>query len=154
LTLGRALGSWLGLLGFATSACALAGYDFDDYERAEPKATSEPTAVGGDPSTSVPFDVTLSTTTAAAGGEKPDDGADARDGAGASATSSGGDAATRADTAEAGAGAGCRPQTCFELGLECGSSPPLPNSCGMPVDCGACFWWFQECRQNRCVIPE
>jgi hypothetical protein len=141
------------LLGFATSACALAGYDFGGYERGEPTATSEPPAVGGEPSTSVPFDVTLTTTTPAAGGEKPNDGADARDGAGASATSSGGDAANSAETAGAGAG-GCPPQTCFELGLECGESPPRPSSCETPVDCGACFWWFQECRQNRCVIPE
>jgi hypothetical protein len=140
------------LLGLATSACALAGYNFGDYERGEPTATSEPTAVGGEPSTSVPFDATL-TTSIAAGGEKPNDGADARDGAGASATSSGGDAANSADTA----GAACRPQTCLELGLECGDSPSLPSSCGMrgtPLDCGACFWWFQKCRQNRCVIPE
>jgi hypothetical protein len=138
------------LLGFATSACALAGYDFGGYERAP--VTSEPPAVGGEPSTSVPVDITLTATTAA-GGEKPNDGADARDGAGASATSSGGDAANSAETA----GAACRPQTCLELGLECGESPPLPNRCGMRgmlADCGACFWWFQECRQNRCVIPE
>jgi hypothetical protein len=138
------------LLGFATSACALTGYGFDDYERGEPTAASEPTALGGEPNTSVPFDVTLATT--AAGGEKPNDGADSRGGAGGDPMGSGSDAANRA--AGAGAGAACRPQTCLELGLECGESPQLPNGCGTPVDCGACFWWFQRCRQNRCVISE
>ena len=114
-------------LGLLTGACALAGYDFGDYERAPSTTTAGGASAAGSANgiaiTGAPF--------ASAGGE-------------ASANAAG------------AAGAGpepstfCEPRGCFELGLACG---PAYDGCGQPLDCGPCFWWFQECVENRCEVP-
>jgi hypothetical protein len=123
----RACVLWLGL-ALATDACALTGYDFGDYERAGSATNATAAGAAGEAGRAndvTPFSVGLS-------------------GAG--------------DGGAGGAGdpdAACEPQTCFALGLECGPGPQYgKDGCGAELDCGGCFWWFQECRQNTCVIPE
>lgn len=135
---------WFAALGLLTGACALAGYDFGDYERAP--ATTSPGAAGTAGSgssisiTATPFASAAGETSAAAG-----------QGAG------GDDQISRAGASSEAGGPGegptplCVPRGCFELGLACG---PAADGCGLPLDCGPCFWWFQECVDNRCKIPE
>ncbi len=136
--------AWLGLCTLATSACALTGYDFGDYQPVV-------AAVAGDP----------------AGGAAEAPLTDEPAGGGASAGSAGamgpvattfglgGDPFFNGPNGNGGAGPGspaaCEPATCGALGVECGIAD---NGCGAPQNCGACFWWFQECRQNRCEIAE
>lgn len=137
----------VGLLALVPSACALAGYDFGDYERAA--VNSAPAGAAGEANATNPFSTSLSSSGAASEGE---------------GKGKGGAAPSLPSEGEGGAGAApslptveptCAPRSCFALGLECG---PIPEGegCGQlpPPDCGGCFWWFQECRQNRCVIPE
>lgn len=138
---------WLAALGLLTGACALAGYDFSDYERA-PVTTS---TGGGDSAGSANGIATTATPFASAGG---DTSAAAGQGASGEVTSSTA-GAPGASGASGGAGEEptpfCVPRSCFELGLACG---PADDGCGQPLDCGACFWWFQECVENRCEIPQ
>jgi len=28
------------------------------------------------------------------------------------------------------------------------------DGCGGPLDCGGCFWWFQDCQQNVCQFSK
>jgi len=129
----------VGLLTLATSACALTGYDFGDYERAAVNSAPAGAAgAAGAAGEANPFSTSLPSSGAGEGG------------AAVTLPSEGGAAAK--PPSEGGAGATTRP-TCFALGVECG---PIPDGdgCGKPLECGACFWWFHECRQNRCVIPE
>ncbi|HEX2871547.1 MAG TPA: hypothetical protein VHP33_09830 [Polyangiaceae bacterium] len=136
---------WFAALGLVTGACALAGYDFGDYERA-PVTTSAggaDTAGSGISLTATPFasggDDASSTAGHGAGGDETSGGAGAPGASGASGAF--GEAPTPV----------CVPRGCFELGLACG---PADDGCGRPLDCGPCFWWFQECVENRCEIPE
>lgn len=122
---------WLAALGLLAGACALAGYDFGDYERAPVAGSVDDSGGGGVTSAAGAGPANDATATAfpAAGGEAGDGGA--------------GPESTTFGT--------CEPRGCFELGLACG---PAEDSCGQPLDCGPCFWWFQECVENRCEIPE
>lgn len=139
-----ALLCWLGLV---SSACAVIGYDFGDYQRAssgnsnggvpseaatalagEAPLSPEPTPFGV---AGAPFDV----------GGAPSDIAGAPGATEAQALPVGGE----------GGAAGCVPLGCLEQAVECG---PATDGCGRELDCGGCFWWFLECRQNACVIVE
>lgn len=139
---------WLATLGLLTGACALAGYDFGDYERAPVTTSASAAGTSGSANAS-----TL--TTPSIGGEPS--GASGRSTAGDAASGTAGEAPANAAGAGGAAGAeptpfgACEPRSCFELGLACG---PADDGCGQPLDCGACFWWFQECVENRCEIPE
>ena len=127
---------WLAALGLLTGACALAGYDFGDYERA-PVTTS----VGGAATAGSANAISITATPfASAGGE-----------AGASGGATGASGASGAPGEEPTPF--CEPRSCFALGLACGPAPS-GDDCGQPLDCGPCFWWFQECVENRCEIPE
>ena len=128
--------TWLVLTGIATSACALTGYDFGDYQRARPSGSAAGEASGPSAST---FGI---------GGET---GA-----AGARSETNGGGRAGEGSGAEAGAsspgsGGACEPQGCFDQNVECGV---VTDRCGTALDCGGCVWWFLECRQHLCEIVE
>jgi hypothetical protein len=62
-------------------------------------------------------------------------------------TSCGGAAPTAGAGGEAGA-TGCAPVDC-EAPVQCGA---VDDGCGRSTDCGPCFWWFEQCHENRCVI--
>jgi hypothetical protein len=140
---------WFAALGLLTGACALAGYDFGDYERAPVAAST-----GGDSAGSANGIATTATPFASAGGNTS---TAAGQGAGGDSTvsASGGASASGAPSTSGGAREEptpfCVPRGCFELELACG---PADDGCGQPLDCGACFWWFQKCVENRCEIPE
>jgi hypothetical protein len=112
-------------LGLLSCACAFTGYDFDDYKPAMSGAAS---SSAKQPATAgkagAPSD----------GGSQPEAG-----GASQSAGGVGGEAA-------------CRPLDCLQLQAECGII--AGDGCGNPLDCGGCFWWFEECSQNVCIIVE
>jgi hypothetical protein len=137
-------------LGLLTGACALAGYDFGDYERAPATTTTG----GADAAGSANGIATTATPFAHAGG---DTSTAAGQGAGGEATGRAAGAASATGASGAAGGAAeeptpfCVPRGCFELGLACG---PAHDGCGQTLDCGACFWWFQECVENRCEIPQ
>ena len=121
----------LALFGLVPSACALAGYDFGDYQRAPINDEPNPSGDAGD------------------GGARNNTGP-------VTATAFGVGGQGTAGDGEANGGernTTCAPQTCLDQELECGPSPS-GDGCGQPLDCGACFWWFQVCRQNRCEISE
>jgi hypothetical protein len=130
----RRFRTWLVLTGIATSACALTGYDFGDYQRATPSGSaageaSEPSAstfgIGGE-------------TGAAGASSETNDGGRAGEGSGAEAGVPGG-------------GGACEPQGCFDQKVECGV---VTDRCGRELDCGGCVWWFLECREHLCQIAE
>lgn len=148
------------LLGFAATSCALAGYDFGDYQRATNgdggSATSRETtantesgagsieggqATGGAPS--APGDA----------GASPSAGAPAEHPIGPEPTTFGvgGGPGTEALPEGGASSSGCVPQSCEDLAVECGS---VDDGCGQSLDCGGCFWWFLECRQNACEFTE
>lgn len=150
--------SWPALAALFINACALAGYDFGDYRGA---------TVNGEASAGAEHDGD----TGASGGESElgtagrdsgsGNGGGSAEPAGPLVTAStfgvggetaGGDNTGGSTDAGGASGSGaCEPRGCFEQGLVCG---PADDGCGRPLDCGGCFWWFQECRQNRCEIPE
>jgi hypothetical protein len=127
--LRRGAEPWLVLCGLLTSACALVGYDFDHYHAgaAEPTATMSSSGGGDEPAA----------TTFSAGGVSEEPAPD-------------GDPAGGNPGGEAGAAA-CQPRGCSILPASCGV---LDDGCGTPLDCGQCFWWFEECRQHLCQIPQ
>jgi hypothetical protein len=143
---------WFAALGLLTGACALAGYDFGDYERAPVTTSASGAGTAGSANgisiTATPFASAAGETSATAG-----------QGAGGDATTSAAGESGAPGVPEATAGSGeeptpfCAPRSCFELGLACGPAPS-GDGCGQPLDCGPCFWWFQECVENRCEIPE
>jgi hypothetical protein len=147
--------SWLALAALVTHACALTGYDFSDYERAttkdEPRTGAGGDGAGGD---GTGADSGRGESETAGVGTQPPDPlvastfgvGDDSGAAGASANNGVGGEAAGQNTDGA-----CQPRDCFEQGLSCG---PTDDRCGRPLDCGTCFWWFQECRQNRCEIPQ
>lgn len=143
--------TWLSLTACLTGSCALTGYDFGDYEPAPVNGDQRPGAGGEtlDDESLGGRRLRGRSETGGAAGEPAGDGAVELV---SSAFGVGG-----AVAANAGAGAGqntgrpCQPRSCFEQGLLCG---PALDTCGQPLDCGVCFWWFQECHQNRCEIPE
>ena len=116
------------LLGLLSCACAFTGYDFDDYKPAmsgdASSSAKQPAAAG---EAGAPSD----------GGSPPETG-----GASQSAGGAGG----------IGVEAACQPLDCLQLQTECGVV--ADDGCGNPLDCGSCFWWFEECRQNVCEITE
>jgi hypothetical protein len=161
----------LSLLGMHSASCVALGYHFDEYGPASAAsagsagsasnvglghasggAAGEATATteGGDDITSAGHTTggygeqgegPLLTPFAAGGG--PGDQTTLADGAGGQGEGgqggSGGEGVTE-----------CKPRGCWEAEAQCG---PLDDGCGEPLDCGPCFWWFEECLQNRCVIP-
>lgn len=134
---------WLAVLGLLPSACALAGYDFGDYERAS--TNHEESTTGG-----------VAEAAAGEAGEAGEAAGGQMSAMGGTASAGTGSVGPVASTFGAGGestGSACQPQGCFEQQLECGLAPS-GDGCGQPLDCGACFWWFQECRQNRCEITE
>jgi hypothetical protein len=131
--------SWLALFGLVSSACALAGYDFGDYEQAQVSTDDGASAGAGGADTTASNPVLPIASTFGVGGETAGETAgESTGGQGAGGESAGG---------------ACEPQSCFQQQLECGQVP-TGDGCGQPLDCGACFWWFQECRLNRCKIAE
>lgn len=160
----------LTLLGLLSGACAAFGYDFSDYQTAsgsagdagamdekapEPVVDVEPDGEGG---ASV---VCSSPSTGAAedpGGAGPAGGATGNeDGTvfttfGSGGAPLGGAPAAGGESASGEAGApSCGPElfACFDAGAQCGS---VVDSCGRALDCGVCFWWFEQCQHNQCVI--
>jgi len=158
------------LIGLAPTACALAGYDFGDYQPATHNAgsASDQETTGG-----------------AATAGRPDDGHGNELPLGGSSTGASGEASTSAGAPaehpigpepttfgagggpsiegtpqgeggnEAGVGGaqgdGCVPASCGDLAAECGA---IDDGCGKELDCGGCFWWFLECRENSCQFTE
>jgi hypothetical protein len=142
------------VLGLVASACALVGYDFGEYERdsTTPRQDAEGGVAGAteadatakengtvDPIEPMPPVEPLAPFVApyAAGGAHDAD-------------------ATPSDAAGAGGAAGtetraaCEPRGCLVLeGQRCGVTD---DGCGAPLDCGTCFWPFQECEQSMCRI--
>jgi hypothetical protein len=152
------------LLGFAATSCALAGYDFGDYQRATTNtggsaSTRETTAVtggadgteGGQAPGSTPGSVGEAGSDAS-----PSAGAPAEHPIGPEPTTFGvgGGPGTEAPAEGGASGAsssGCAPRTCEDLAVECGG---VDDGCGQALDCGGCFWWFLECRENLCQFTE
>jgi hypothetical protein len=146
------------LLGFAATSCALAGYDFGDYQRAtssdggastrETTASTESvagSAEGGQATGGAPNDPGV--------GASPSAGATAGQPIGPEPTTFGvGGAGGTEMPPEGGAsGSDCVPRSCEDLALECGH---VDDGCGQALDCGGCFWWFLECRQNLCEFTQ
>jgi hypothetical protein len=153
--------SRLALAALLTHACALTGYDFDDYERATMNGDQRE-GDGGDGDSAGDESAGDDSETGGAGTEPAGPlvasifgvGGDDSARAGAANNGSANDGIGGADAAagqNTGGDRACRPRDCFEQGLPCGLAD---DACGRPLDCGACFWWFQECRPNRCEIPE
>jgi hypothetical protein len=138
---------WLSFWTLATSACALTGYDFSDYQPVATPAAGAP--AGGEPPISVERSGPIATTFGIGG--DPEAGSPSGAGGATGKGSGPGGAANRNEAGEAGKTASCEPVPCATLGVECGLAD---NGCGAPQNCGACFWWFQECLQNRCEIAE
>jgi hypothetical protein len=129
--LPRALRPWLLLFGLVSSACALTGYDFDQYQ----PATAGGGAAAESDNAKPKLTETAGQPSVLAGGN----GGERSAGAGAVADGPG------------AAGAGCEPKSCFDLAVECGATD---DGCGGPLDCGGCFWWFQDCQANTCQFTE
>lgn len=143
---------WLCVLGFAPTACALAGYDFGDYQRAST----------GDSGGATSRQTTANTASVAgaadggAGGEASSSaGAPSEHPIGPEPTTFGvGGTPSTEQPPEGGAGGspdGCQPASCQDQAAECGS---IDDGCGQALDCGGCFWWFLECRENLCQFTE
>jgi hypothetical protein len=149
------------LLGFAATSCALAGYDFGDYQRATTTSggsasTRETTAVTGgadDTEGGQAAGGTPSSTGNAGGDASPSAGAPAEHPIGPEPTTFGvgGGPGTEGQPEGGASSSGCVPQSCEGLAVECGS---VDDGCGQSLDCGGCFWWFLECRQNLCEFTE
>jgi hypothetical protein len=115
------------------SSCALFGYDFDAYGPA-PTARPASGGVNADPSENQAGEGgrrALRPEIAGVGGQAEGElgGAD-----------QGGESA-----------AGCRALSCEAESKQCGAAT---DGCGRPLDCGQCFWWFEVCSQNRCIIAQ
>jgi hypothetical protein len=159
-----ALGRVLLVLGVCCGGCALIGYDFDRYQPATDASSAGEAAIDAAPAM------------AGAVGEGPS----AESNGGAAGTldavepgSAGAAAVATADPIASTLGAGgagdlpifeqagaggmpgdlatCGAWSCVEQGAQCGS---VVDACGDRQPCGACLWWFEECRQNRCLIIE
>ena len=123
---------WLVLFGLASGGCALVGYDFDQYQSQSPTPPIEHAAAGD----------------GGEGGEPPatnERGAAGEGGATESPPS------LRAPSGGEGGAGPCQSRGCFDQQAECGV---IDDGCGAPLDCGACLWWFQECRRNLCQLAE
>jgi hypothetical protein len=138
----RVLWLWATLSGLTTSACALAGYDFDQYRPDSPDAAATTfSSLGG------AAEVPLAGAASHAGGAAGEGGAAAAAEGGSVAGGEGGAAAT----GEGGTAGKCEPRGCFTLPASCGV---VDDGCGKQLDCGECFWWFEECRQHVCEISQ
>src|SRR6185503_15241870 len=124
--------AWLLACGLVTSACALAGYDFDEYERASVDAAGafgvaiDAAGAGGAPSAPQ-----IPGPSGAGTGPEPV----AQGGAEDEAVSGGGapDAAEAPTASTFGVGgepAACVPRTCTEQSAECGMTD---DGCGGPL---------------------
>ena len=125
--------------------CTLLGYDFDRYEPASSSIGETAAGAGGVPE--------LTLTADEPSDSEPGDSAPTTDGEAASTLGAGGETPVGAGGAPSG-GAGpsvCGAFSCSEQGAECGA---VIDGCGEPQACGSCFWWFEECRHNRCEIVE
>jgi hypothetical protein len=168
----------LTLLGLLSGACAAFGYDFGEYQAADGDAGSggesqtkdnqlKPIEViqpsdseAGASSSSSPLcgsagHASQPETIGAAGAE---DGSilttyavgGAAHGVAPEPCGDGG--ASGACTSASGGAGGegtCQPRDCSEAQAQCGG---LDDGCGNQLDCGACFWWFEQCIDNRCFI--
>jgi hypothetical protein len=161
----RAL-AWLCLFGLAPSSCALVGYDFGDYQRAPASAAAgaaneqPPTSDGGATQDDRAVDHDQGSAGLADGPAISGSAGDAAEhpiGPEPTTFSAGGapsetSFASGGATPEGGAASdGCVPQTCEGLPAACGSRD---DGCGHELDCGSCFWWFLECRENVCEFKE
>jgi hypothetical protein len=168
-----AMGRWrlgFSLLGLMSGACMAFGYDFGEYQAAagsagaspisgkahEPTEDFEPEASeGGARSASAP----AASPTAHAGQPDVPSAAGADDGSIFTTYAAGGASHVEAPRSEGGAGGArgggegeggsCQPRGCFEAQAMCGR---LDDGCGAELDCGQCFWWFEQCLENRCAI--
>jgi hypothetical protein len=158
----------LTLLGLLSGACAAFGYDFSDYQAnggsagsagamdekaAEPVVSLEPEGDGGANGVSSATGAGEAKsgaagdeggavlTTFGAGGAPLDQPAEPRGEGGSDAGGARGEAGARS----------CEPElfACLDAGAQCGS---VEDSCGRALDCGQCFWWFEQCQHNHCVI--
>jgi hypothetical protein len=166
----------LALLGLLSGACAAFGYDFGEYQAAdgdagttgssgesalidaalEPSVGIEPSSSGGGSSSA-----SMPSSPAHAGEGDGPGGADGSifttygvGGAPLLETpellAEGGEAAGGACGAGGEGGAGqCEPRDCFDAQAQCGG---LDDGCGHQLDCGPCFWWFEQCIESHCVI--
>jgi len=147
------LGLGLGFSALATSACALTGYDFGDYQPAAPTAGAP---AGGDGTTgklgpiATTFGVGGDPDLGPSSGGRSGDGGEGEDG-GSSATEGGACVTSAAGAAGDATASACEPLPCADLGEECGLAD---NGCGATQNCGPCFWWFQECVANVCEITK
>lgn len=159
------------VLGLSSGACAALGYDFGDYQAADGSAGAheEPSAlpvVDSDQGGQGGANLVTSPLSGAAGhaAEPPTGGAAASvDDATASTLAAGGapDASLPESCGEAGAAAkgtraaagapSCEPQAsaCLDAQAQCGA---IVDACGRTIDCGSCFWWFEQCHYNLCVV--
>jgi hypothetical protein len=169
----------LALLGLLSGACAAFGYDFGEYQAAdggagttgssgessmtdkalEPSMGIEPFGSGGgSSSTSMPSSAAHGGELDAPGGA--DDGSifttfgvggapvelpEPQSANGESGAASGGACGAGGE----GGAATCEPRDCFDALAQCGG---LDDGCGHQLDCGPCFWWFEQCVESHCVI--
>jgi hypothetical protein len=166
---GRARACFM-VLSLSSGACAALGYDFGDYQAADGSAGAhEESSVlpvvdsvqGGDcgaslvtPLASAAAGQAADTPTGGATGSVDDAVASTLAAGGAphaSPPESCGEAGEAADGARAAAGAPSEPQAsaCLDAQAQCGS---ITDACGRNIDCGPCFWWFEQCHHNLCVV--
>lgn len=167
---GRARACFM-VLSLSSGACAALGYDFGDYEAADGSAGAhdEPSPLpivdsiergegGASPVTplaSAAAGQAAETPTGGAAGSVDDAVASTPAAGGAphdSPPESCGEAGAAAEGTRASAGApSCDPQVsaCLDAQAQCGA---IADSCGRSIDCGPCFWWFEQCHHNLCVV--
>jgi hypothetical protein len=138
-------------LGLLSGACAAFGYDFDEYQAADAHGSGGTTTAGArsrstdlEPDAGGERSTKVAGITAAAGATEPEE--PAAGGAGAASAGAAGELCV------GGAGAvttSCATTSCSDTGAQCGSRD---DGCGKLLDCGPCFWWFETCQDNLCVI--
>lgn len=163
----------LSLLGLLSGACVAFGYDFGEYQAATGSAGESPMSgkargptEGFEPENSEGGAACLSparaSPTAHAGQPDVAGAAGAGDdsifttyaGGGAPAVDEAPGAGGVGGTGSAGLGGGgeggsCEPRSCVDAQAKCGS---IDDGCGTQLDCGDCFWWFEQCLENQCAI--
>jgi len=152
----------LTLLGLQSAACVALGYDFGDYGAASPGSagSSEP-APGGSNDGPAATTAEGGADGVVASGQGGQGVAGSDDGPILTTFCAGGGPHVQASGASGASGGGsdeggrgpkpeCLPRDCWGAEAECGASD---DGCGQPLDCGVCFWWFEACANNRCIIP-
>jgi hypothetical protein len=157
----------LSLLGLLSGACVAFGYDFGEYQAAAGSAGASPMSgkehgptegfepEGGagclSPAKASPEAHAGQPDMAGAGGARDDSIFTTYAAGGAPAPEAGGPggAGGISSTGAGGEGGACQPRSCAEAEAKCGS---LDDGCGSELDCGGCFWWFEQCLENQCAV--